>query len=72
MIPLKSFGASSFDYIVNRYSNLSSLKLHNMYAPFYDNYSFALLLILLAEKNNIKAPKDSIDEKLAPFMPSYT
>jgi serine/threonine protein kinase len=71
LTPLKSFGASSFNYIMDRFSNLSTVKLHNMYSPYYDGYSFALILVLLAEKNKFKAPKDVVDERLATFIPSY-
>lgn len=67
---VQSLSTSSFDYILSRYSKLNSKELHAKFAPHYDNYAFAITLLLLADKNNVKAPKDIVDKLLEPFMPS--
>lgn len=67
---LQSFSSTSLEYILSRYNKLSSKQLHQQFAPYYDNYALGLTLILLAEKNNIKAPKDIVDELLKQFMPT--
>lgn len=70
---VQSLSASSFEYIVTRYGNhakLSNKELHARFDAFYDNYAFAICILLLADKHKVKASKEVVDELLKPFMPS--
>jgi serine/threonine protein kinase len=42
-------------------------KLNNNLSKYYDNYSFALVIIYLSEKNNLKMPTDFVNNLLKPF-----
>lgn len=60
---MNSFGKASFEYI-------GDLKVSNKkWVPFFDNYALAILLLIIAEKNNIKAQKVVIDKLIEPFIP---
>jgi serine/threonine protein kinase len=52
----------SVDYLINNKKNLNN---------YYDMYSFALLIIFLAEKNNCQYPKSLINELFEPFNIQY-
>ena len=58
MITEKSIESANLLIQLNKTTNLSK---------YYDMYSFAALILCLAEKNNLKYPKDFINELLAPF-----
>jgi len=42
-------------------------KTNNKLNRYYDNYSFALVIMFLAEKNNLKLPKKFVNKLLEPF-----
>lgn len=42
-------------------------KSNNNLNKYYDNYSFALVIIYLAEKNNLKIPKQFVNKLFEPF-----
>jgi hypothetical protein len=61
---MNAFGKASFEYI-------AELKASNKkWVPFFDNYALAVLLLVIAEKNNIKAQKVMIDKLIEPFIPA--
>lgn len=69
---LKKLTAFSFDYILDNYGNLSTIELQQKFGPYFDNWGLAISIILLADKNKVKAPKDIVNELLEPFMPNLT
>lgn len=52
---------NSVNYLIN------NNKLNNNLSKYYDNYSFALVIIFLAEKNKLKVPKKIVNKLLKPF-----
>jgi len=52
----------SVDYLINNKKNLNN---------YYDMYSFSLLIIFLAEKNNCQYPTSLINELFEPFNIQY-
>lgn len=61
---MSAFGKASFEYITQlRESN-------KKWVPFFDNYSLAILLLIIAEKNNLKASKSVMDKLIEPFIPT--
>lgn len=60
---MSAFGKASFVYI-------TQLKVSNKkWVAYFDNYALAILLLVIAEKNNLKAPKGVIDNLIEPFVP---
>jgi serine/threonine protein kinase len=57
----KKISLKSAEYLL--YHNHGLNKLKNQ----YDMYSFAIMIVFLAEKNNLKFPSDLVNELLAPF-----
>jgi serine/threonine protein kinase len=68
---IKSLAGASFDNILKKYNKLTTRQLQAKFGPYFDNWAFAVTIILLAEKNGVEAPKDVIDELLQPFMVTY-
>ena len=60
IMELKSIKSTSL--LIENNVNLKSLIKH------YDMYSFALLIIYLAEKNKVKYSKSFVNELLKPFL----
>ena len=56
---IKKISLKSAEYL--SYHDLKKLNNH------YNMYSFAILILFLAEKNNLKFPSDLVNELLAPF-----
>ena len=60
---MSAFGKASFVYI-------TQLKVSNKkWVAYFDKYALAILLLVIAEKNNLKAPKGVIDNLIEPFVP---
>lgn len=60
---LSAFGKASFEYITH-------LKASNKkWVPHFDAYALAILLLVIAEKNHLKASKGVIDKLIEPFIP---
>jgi hypothetical protein len=58
---IKKLSLKSADYLLDNVKNLRELKKH------YDMYSFAILIVFLADKNNLEFPIDFVNELLEPF-----
>jgi len=58
----------SFNQVVDRYNKKGSSKDKDFYLKMADYYSFALVVIYMAEKNKIDYPKKVIDEILANYF----
>jgi serine/threonine protein kinase len=67
---VKAFAQTSFEHILSIHADKTKLQIHKLYAKFYDNYAFALTIILLADKHKLNVPKELIDDLLAPFIPN--
>jgi len=61
---------TSFDYLVEKYSDKDKRVLHRDLAPHFDKYAFAQMLVILAEKYRLKYPQKRVMEYMQPFMPS--
>ena len=58
---IKMVSIKSANYLINNNCDINELKKH------YDMYSFAILIVFLAEKNNLKFPAKFVNKLLAPF-----
>ena len=55
----------SYNHIMNL--NLSKKEIHNIYTKYFDIYSFALIIISIADKNKLKIPIKLINKLLYKF-----
>ncbi len=60
---MRAFGKSSFEYITQLPTT------NKKWVPYFDNYASAILLLIIAEKNKMQAPKGIIDKLIEPFIP---
>ena len=71
----------NYDYLKNdydviaiqeiRYNNIYDIQQKYKLDNYYDMYSFALLIIFLAEKNNCKYPTSLVNQIFKPFNIQY-
>jgi len=67
---IKQFITNSFDFAVASNCHLTKEQLHKKFAPHYDNFAFALTILFLADKHQLKVPKGLVAKLMGPFVPS--
>ena len=60
---------TSFDYLVKKHSGELAEKVYKRYMPHLDKYAFGQSIVLLADKNKVEIPIETVRELMAPLLP---
>jgi serine/threonine protein kinase len=66
---IRRLAGVSLDWIIETEEGAGVNMLHHKYAPFFDNWAFALCIIFLAEKHNMRVPEEELRSLMEPFLP---